>query len=133
MFDAQAEKLFIKQFMLSMLIFLALIAVQTFTLELLNLPLWLQIVVTLVPVIPLLWAFQIYRIRFKLLDEYMQRLTGEAFLWSMGVVGFLSFSYGMLAMKFAIPHVSLSFILPAIFGGHGLALQVLLKVDANEQ
>lgn len=132
-FDSQADKLFLKKFMLSMMLFLVLIAVQTFSLELLDMALWLQVVVTLLPVTPLIWAFHIFRIRFRQLDEYMQRLTGEAFLWSMGIVGFLSFSYGMLAMKFVLPEVSLSFILPAIFGGHGLVLQVLLKVDNHEE
>ena len=132
-FEPQADKWFFKKFMLSMMIFLLLIAVQTFSLELLDMALWLQVVVTLLPVTPLIWAFHIFRIRFRRLDEYMQRLTGEAFLWSMGIVGFLSFSYGMLALKFVIPEVSLSFILPAIFGGHGLVLLVLLKVDGNEE
>ena len=132
-FDTQTDKLFAKKFMFSMMIFLIFIAIQTFSLELLDMPVWLQVVVTLMPVIPLIWAFQIFRLRFRLLDEYMQRLTGEAFLWSMGIVGFLSFSYGMLQMKFALPEFSLSFILPAIFGGHGLVLQVLLYVDSNEE
>ncbi|MFT4937031.1 MAG: hypothetical protein ACI88A_000040 [Paraglaciecola sp.] len=131
--DTQTDKLFTKKFMFSMMIFLVLIAIQTFSLELLDMAVWLQVVVTLLPVTPLIWAFQIYRKRFRLLDEYMQRLTGEAFLWSMGIVGFLSFSYGMLEMKFALPAISLSFILPAIFGGHGLVLQVLLYVDSNEE
>ncbi|MFT5674827.1 MAG: hypothetical protein ACI808_000755 [Paraglaciecola sp.] len=132
-FDTQTDKLFTRKFMFSMMIFLILIAIQTFSFELLDMPVWLQVVVTLMPVIPLIWAFQIYRLRFRLLDEYMQRLTGEAFLWSMGIVGFLSFSYGMLEMKFALPDISLSFILPAIFSGHGLVLQVLLYVDSNEE
>jgi hypothetical protein len=132
-FDTQTDKLFARKFMFSMMIFLVLIAIQTFSLELLNMPVLLQVVVTLVPVIPLIWAFTIYRLRFRSLDEYMQRLTGEAFLWSMGIVGFLSFSYGMLEMKFALPEVSLSLILPAIFGGHGLVLQVLLGADRNEE
>tara|TARA_B110000467_G_C18092281_1_gene352543 strand:- start:127 stop:531 length:405 start_codon:yes stop_codon:yes gene_type:complete len=132
-FDVERDKTFEKKFMLSMLIFLLLIAIQTFSLELLDMPVWLQVVVTLLPMTPLVWAFQIYRSRFLLLDEYMQRLTGEAFLWSMGIVGFLSCSYGMLEMKFVIPDISLSYILPAIFGGHGLVLQVLLKADSNEE
>jgi hypothetical protein len=41
--------------------------------------------------------------------------------------------YGMLEMKFAVPEISLSFILPAIFGGHGLVLYVLLRIDSNEK
>jgi hypothetical protein len=131
--STQNERAFVKKFMLSMMIFLGLIAIQTFTLELLDMALWLQVFVTLLPVAPLIWAFKIYRAKFRSLDEYMQRLTGEAFLWSMGIVGFLSFSYGMLEMKFTLPDVSLSFILPAIFGGHGLILQLLLRLDNHEE
>lgn len=131
--ELQNEKEFTIKFMLAMMVFLLLIALQTFSIELLDLATWLKVVVTLIPVLPLIWAFKIYQARFKSLDEYMQRLTGEAFLWSMGIVGFLSFSYGMLAMKFSIPEVSLAFVLPAIFGGHGLVLFILLMVDGNEE
>jgi len=131
--DIITEKWFVKRFMFSMAIFLLLIAIQTFTLELLDLAIWLQVIVTLMPILPLLWAFRIYQARFRALDEYMQRLTGEAFLWSMGIVGFVSCGYGLLAMKFSMPEVSLSFILPAIFGGHGLVLQLLLMGDGNEK
>jgi hypothetical protein len=131
--STQNDKAFEKKFMLSMMIFLGLIAIQTFSLELLEMAVWLQVLVTLLPVLPLIWAFKIYRERFQSLDEYMQRLTGEAFLWSMGIVGFLSFSYGMLEMKFPLPEVSLSFILPAFFAGHGLILQLLLRLDNDEE
>ncbi len=132
--ELQNEKEFTIKFMLAMMVFLLLIALQTFSIELLDLATWLKVVVTLIPVLPLIWAFKIYQKHdLNLLDEYMQRLTGEAFLWSMGIVGFLSFSYGMLAMKFSIPEVSLAFVLPAIFGGHGLVLFILLMVDGNEE
>jgi uncharacterized membrane protein YkvI len=128
-----SEKWFNVRFMLSMLAFLLLIAIQTFTLELLDMATWLQVIVTLMPIMPLVWTFTIYRKRFRSLDEYLQRLTGEAFLWAIGIVGFSAFAYGMLAMKFTMPEVSLAFVLPAIFGGHGLILQVLLAADSNEK
>jgi hypothetical protein len=119
--------------MFSMAIFLVLIALQTFIFELTIMDNWLQVIVALLPMIPLVWAFTIYRARFQALDEYMQRLTGEAFLWAIGIVGFASFAYGMLAFKFTLPDISLAFFLPAIFGGHGLILQILLKSDNNAE
>lgn len=127
------EKRFVKKFLLSMALFLVLIAVQTFTIELMDLSTVLIIVVTIIPVLPLVWAFLIYRERFLALDEYMQRLTGEAFLWTIGIVCFGTFIYGMLAMKQLVPEVSMSFIMPVVFGGHGLVLQLLIMADEREK
>ena len=120
---------FYKSFMVAMAAFLICIAIQTFTLELIAMPLWLQVVVTLVPTLPLIWAFFLFRKQYRSLDEYMKSLTGEAFLWMLGLISFASFAYGMLAMKFAMPAVNLAFVLPGVFAGHGLILQLLLWKD----
>ncbi|PHS15328.1 MAG: hypothetical protein COA86_14005 [Kangiella sp.] len=127
--DSTPEKIFVKHFMTAMLVFLILIAVQTFTLELLNMPIWLQVMVTLLPVLPLIWAFFIFRVQYRALDEYMKALTGEAFLWIIGILCFSSFIYGMLAMKFAMPPVELALITPIVFAGHGLILRLLIWKD----
>jgi len=127
--ESKQEKAFVKLFMAAMMIFLILIAVQTFSLELLNMPLWLQVVVTILPVLPLVWAFFIFRARYRALDEYMKALTGEAFLWMIGILCFSSFIYGMLAMKFQMPPVDLALVMPVVFGGHGLILQILIWKD----
>lgn len=131
--ETRTDTQFQKRLMLSMVVFLLLLVVQTFSIELLPLPKWLVVVFTLLPVLPLFWAFFIYRARFRALDEYMQRLTGEAFLWVTGIVCFLTFGYGMLEMKLPMPEVSLAFILPAVFGGHGLILQLLLMEQNREK
>jgi len=115
-----------------MVIFLILIAVQTFTLELIVLPIWLKVVVTLMPVLPLIWAFFIFRARYRAFDEYMKALTGEAFLWTLGMLCFSSFIYGMLAMKFPMPPVELALVTPIVFGSHGLIVQLLIWKDNAE-
>ena len=125
----KAETLFVKRFMTAMLMFLLLIAAQTFSLELLDMPTWLKVTVTVLPVAPLIWAFFIFRARYRALDEYMKALTGEAFLWMIGLLCFSSFIYGMLAMKFPMPELNLSFVMPAVFGGHGLIVQLLVWRD----
>ena len=127
--DSTLENKLLKRSMVAMLFFLILIAVQTFTIELLDMPIWLKVVVTLMPVLPLIWAFFIFRTRYKALDEYMKALTGEAFLWMIGLLCFSSFIYGMLAMKFSMPPVELALITPVVFGGHGLILQLLIWKD----
>lgn len=128
----QQQSLFLKRFMSAMALFLILIAVQTFSLELLEMPTWLQITVTLLPVSAIIWAFFIYRAHYKTLDEYMQTLTGEAFLWLLGGICFSSFVYGMLAMKFTVPPINLAFVTPIVFGSHGLIVQLLIWKDNEE-
>lgn len=128
-----SESAFTRRFMLSMAMFLVLLGVQTFAIELAELSSLSLVLVTLMPMAPLLWAFFIYRARFRSLDEYMQRLTGEAFLWVIGIVSFASFAYGMLAMKMPMPEVSFAFILPVVFGGHGLVFQLLLRESGSEE
>jgi voltage-gated potassium channel Kch len=123
------ESLLTKHFMAAMVVFLILIAVQTFSLELLEMSTWLKVLVTILPVLPLIWAFFIFRARYRALDEYMKALTGEAFLWMIGILCFSSFIYGMLAMKFPLPPVELALVMPVVFGGHGLILHLLVWKD----
>jgi len=129
---SKQDVLFVKLFMIAMAIFLILIAVQTFSLALLEMPMWLKVVVTLMPVLPLIWAFFIFRARYRALDEYMKALTGEAFLWTLAMLCFSSFIYGMLAMKFPMPTVELALVTPIVFGCHGLIVQILLWKDNAE-
>ncbi|KKO10889.1 hypothetical protein LCGC14_0023720 [marine sediment metagenome] len=95
-------------------------------------PVWPKVAVTVMPVLPLIWAFMIFRVRYRALDEYMKALTGEAFLWMIGIICFTSFIYGMLAMKFVMPPVNLALVLPVVFGGHGLILALLIWKDHEE-
>jgi hypothetical protein len=126
---SKQDTVYLKRFMTAMVLFLILIAVQTFSLELLDMPIWLKIVVTLFPGLPLVWGFFIFRARYRALDEYMKALTGEAFLWTLGTLCVSSFIYGMLAMKFPMPPVELALVTPVVFGSHGLIVQLLIWKD----
>jgi hypothetical protein len=126
---SKQDTVYLKRFMIAMVLFLILIAMQTFSLELLDMPTWLKIVVTLFPGLPLVWGFFIFRARYQALDEYMKALTGEAFLWTLGTLCVSSFIYGMLAMKFPMPPVDLALVTPVVFGSHGLIVQLLIWKD----
>ncbi|WP_440877500.1 hypothetical protein [Thalassotalea sp. PLHSN55] len=128
-----SEKRFTVRFMIAMLVFLFLIAVQTFAIELFALPTSMVVFFALLPIAPLVWAFFIYRAHFQALDEYMSRLTSEAFLWVIGLVCFVSFAYGMLVFKLDLPQISFAYILPVVFGCHGLILQLLIWADNREK
>jgi len=127
------KRSFIKNFMLSMLIFLLFLAIQTVAFELNELLMTLKIVFALLPVLPLIWSFFIYRKYYLSMDEYLQKLTGESFVWITGIVGFITFSYGMLAMKIPMPEFNIALILPIIFGCHGVIVEILLAVDNREK
>mgnify|MGYP003385470434 CR=1 FL=1 len=126
-------KEFNKIFMLSMAVFLVLIALQTWMFEKVNMNSAVQIFMAIMPVLPLFWSFFIFRQHYKKMDEYLQRITGEAFLWVVGLLGFITFAYGMLVMKLDYPVFNISFILPIIFGTHGLVVSLLLWIDKNEE
>jgi hypothetical protein len=129
---SKQNTVYLKRFMAAMVLFLILIAVQTFSLELLDMPTWLKVVVTLFPGLPLVWGFFIFRARYRALDEYMKALTGEAFLWTLGMLCVSSFIYGMLAMKFPMPPVDLALVTPVVFGSHGLIVLLLIWKDNEE-
>ncbi|MCO4799742.1 MAG: hypothetical protein KC484_11020 [Colwelliaceae bacterium] len=131
--ESEGKKKFLKKIMLSMFVFLLLIAVQTFAFELYELNSIMKVVMALLPVVPLLWLLIAYRTHFLSMDEYMQKLTGESLLWSTGILAFGTFAYGMLMMKMDVPPFNIAYILPLVFGGHGVIVQILLKVDNNEK
>lgn len=58
--ESKHDAYFTKRFMTAMGVFLILIAVQSFALELLNMPVWLQVSVTLLPVLPLLYGHLLF-------------------------------------------------------------------------
>jgi len=115
--ETKAQTQFTKHFMFSMVLFLVTLAVQTFSIGLLELSTLMIVLVTLLPMLPLFWSFVIYRKKYLALDEFMQRLTGESLLWVTSIMCFVTFGYGMLAMKLPIPELSSAYILPAVFRG----------------
>ena len=115
--ETKAQTQFTKHFMFSMVLFLVTLAVQTFSIGLLELSTLMIVLVTLLPMLPLFWSFAIYRKKYLALDEFMQRLTGESLLWVTSIMCFVTFGYGMLAMKLPIPELSSAYILPAVFRG----------------
>ncbi|MGB0937901.1 MAG: hypothetical protein ACPGTQ_10620 [Colwellia sp.] len=127
--EKSSQVRFIKHFMMSMVLFLVLIAVQTFAIELYDLSTFMKVVFTLLPALALVWAFLIYKERYNALDEYLKAKTSTAFLWTLGLVCVSSFIYGMLAMKFPLPPVELALVTPIVFGSHGIILEILIRND----
>lgn len=121
------------KFALSMGLFLILMAIQSVTMATFELSLVPKVIITLIPILPLFWAFAIYRRYYLRQDEYMRGRIGEAFMWILATLCFVSYTYGMLMYKFEIPAINPAFILPVVFGCHGLVVELLVKRDSHEE
>lgn len=120
------ELKFTKQFMSAMALFLVILAGRTFALEWYEYGTITTALIATSPVIPMFFALWAYVKHYRRMDEYMQRITGESFLWSIGVISFSSFAYGLLQYEIDVPAISLAWFMPAVMGGSGLARLILL-------
>lgn len=106
--------------------FLVLLAVGTFALELYEFDTVTTALIVISPVIPMFFALWVYVKHYRTMDEYMQRITGESFLWTIGVVSFSSFAYGLLQYVMDVPAISLAWLMPAVVMGLALVRIILL-------
>ena len=85
---------------------------------------WWRIPLALVPVIPILFAMRAFMRFFSYMDELQRRIQLEAFAFSFGVTGIVTFSYGLLTYV-GFPAISWVWIFPlmvALWGiGQGVA------------
>jgi|TARA_B110000305_G_scaffold240044_1_gene309561 hypothetical protein len=125
---ADRDANYLKKTSVLMALFLALLAVQTFALELFDLGYAGKILATLAPTIPVFCMLLVTVKNFRGMDEFMQRVQGESLLWTIGVIGFLSFGYGMLEMVLGIvPPIGVIWILPTVGVGSGLMNFILMR------
>tara|TARA_B110000305_G_C19006161_1_gene432783 strand:+ start:157 stop:627 length:471 start_codon:yes stop_codon:yes gene_type:complete len=117
---------FTKQFMSAMALFLVILAVRTFALEWYEYGTITKALIAISPVIPMFYALWAYVKHYRSMDEYMQRITGESFLWAIGVISFSSFAYGLLQYEMDVPAISLAWFMPAVIMGSGLVRIILL-------
>ena len=81
----------------------------------------LRLALAILPVLPALMALREYIILFRSFDEVQTRIESEAFLISMGVVGFGSLTWGFIELWMELPRLPIVFILPALITCWSLA------------
>jgi len=122
------EKRFLKNFGLHIGMFLGLLVVQTFALELFDLATWAKVTVTIAPVVPILFLVLSVVRNYRQMDEFMQRVHGESLLWTIGILGAASFTYGMLERVLGIvPPISVIWLLPTVAFMSGLVNFILMR------
>ena len=70
-----------------------------------------RLLLLLIPVIPILFAFAAFIRYVRELDELQQRIQMEAFAFSLGLTGILTFTYGLLESA-GLPKVGLIWVFP---------------------
>ena len=127
--EKKNEIVFLKEFMIAIAVFLLLLAVTTVAREHYHLQGISNIVITILPVAPLFFALWVMIKHYRSMDEYIQRVTSESFLWSSGIVSLLCVGYGLLEFVMEMPTVSLAFVLPAVVGIAEMVKLILIWVD----
>ena len=125
---ADRDAKYLKKSGVLMAVFLALLAVQTFALELFDLGYAGRILATLAPTVPIFFMLVLTVGNYREMDEFMQRVRGESLLWTIGVISFFSFGYGMLEMVLGIvPPINVIWILPTVCLVSGLMNFILMR------
>lgn len=83
----------------------------------------LRYLLLFIPVVPVIFAFAIFIRAVGNLDELQRRIQLEAFAFSLGGTGMLTFGYGYLELA-GLPHINWLFVLPlmAFLWGAGLVI-----------
>ncbi|HYX48588.1 MAG TPA: hypothetical protein VE843_02510, partial [Ktedonobacteraceae bacterium] len=80
---------------------------------------WWRIPLALVPIVPILFAMRAFLRFFSSMDELQRRIQLEAFAFSFGATGILTFSYGLLTYV-GFPTLSWVWIFPLMIALWGI-------------
>src|SRR5260221_12988983 len=84
---------------------------------------WWRIPLALAPVIPVLFALRAFLRFFSRMDELQRRIQLEAFAFSFGATGVVTFSYGCL-VYLGFPNLSWGYIFPVLMALWGIGAPV---------
>ncbi len=87
----------------------------------LDLPQWVVIVLSLLPVAPALLMLRAYLVFTRAMDEFQRRLQSEALIVASAITVFGSFAYGFLEEWADFPHVPLIWVFPVFAFVFGIA------------
>ncbi len=121
-----ANRRYLVHFGGAMLVYVGILIASVWTIQTLEITGWRAGALSLTPMLPALYALHAFVVRFRTLDEFLSRVVSEAILWSAGIVGFASFSYGFLEGSMNAPDISMIWVLPALIGTYGFVSGVLL-------
>lgn len=82
-----------------------------------------KVLLLVLPVVPVLFAFRAFIRHMRGMDELQQRIQMEAFAFSLGLTGILTFTYGFLEGA-GYPRIGLIWVLPLSIALWGIGLAI---------
>ena len=114
----RATKRYLREFSMSMTVYVILILASTFTISKITDSPW-RILIALLPVIPAIFMVIAFIRYLNGIDELQQRIQLMAIGFAAGVTGLATFAYGFLE-NIGFPHLPLVWIFPMIIFLWGL-------------
>jgi hypothetical protein len=108
-------------------IYIVLVLGGAFAIANLDLPRWLVIVLSLLPVAPALMMLRGYIAFTRSMDEFQRRLQSEALLIASAVIVFGTFAYGFLEEWADFPHLPMIWVFPAFCGVWGVSHLIISR------
>ncbi len=118
----KAEKLYLRRFWVAITAYVVLVIIMSSVLDSLT-DNTLRVIITLLPIVPIvfgMWAFMQF---IRQIDELQRRIHFEAFAFSLGCTGLITFTLGFLENA-GVPQLSLIWVFPMMiaFWGIGVAI-----------
>ncbi len=114
-----AHKRYLVHFGGAMVVYSLVVFASVWAINGLDLAGWQAGALSLMPMLPALYALHAFVVRFRAVDEFLRRVESEALLWAAGIVGFTSFGYGFLELSIDAPQISVIWVLPALIATYG--------------
>lgn len=120
----KAEKLYRRRLIITMIIYVGLVVFMSSVLDSIeDTNRVLRVIVVLLPIIPIvfgMWAFMQF---IRQIDELQRRIHFEAFAFSLGCTGLITFTLGFME-NVGVPQFSLIWVFPMMiaFWGIGVAI-----------
>jgi hypothetical protein len=115
-----AARRYRRDFAIGMGLYVIAIVAVVYVLNRYDAPAWLAVVLALLPVAPVLFAFRAYVVFLSAADEFQRRIQHESILIAATIVAFASLAYGLLEEMANFPHVPLIWVMPAMSVAFGV-------------
>jgi hypothetical protein len=119
--DKEAARRYRRDFGVAGALYVAVVIGAALAIRNLDLPQWLVIVLSLLPMAPALMMLRAYLVFTRAMDEFQRRLQSEALIVASAITVFGSFAYGFLEEWADFPHVPLIWVFPAFSFVFGVA------------
>jgi len=92
---------------------------------------WVKILLSLVPIPPVIWAARAIIVHVRAMDEMQRQMRFEAAIMSLMFVAFATLTYGLMQGFAGLPKISMVWVLPAVSASYGIA-ELIIRRRYNE-